>query len=701
MSSFIRAANPIWWIPDYLTGLPLDDTYYAFFLNNLDHTQFFNVYNTPNGTPYANPLQFQPGGTLPNNLYFDPMLTYCIQIRQGDTPLSPLLYEIDNFTPENDQLSIQNSFIGSQNLITDPQFADVLFSSPMTITTAGTYEIAPGWFLQLIGTGTCILTQDTITGQASSVGPIPGNPPYDLSIETSGTWSQVFLYQQLLNNGAIAANGSIAVTFVAEAITNPYNISLNYINSQPPSGTEQLIHTWVVGAGAFATYAWQENINPSDNTTAGQNAYVYLSFTLQNTGTIKLSNIQVLAQTAQISGTFSSASLPLFIQPSYAQIVNGEFNYYLPQLLNERIPSYLVGWDFPLNPVQFLNTVGNAGANKSFYAIDQTIVYDSLSAGTTVSIGTASELVLTCNTTGNQAAIIQYIPAAQANELLNSAMAINIAAKCSNAAGLAVTVSLYYTTGALPVTVGAPHNSIVATLDANGKPATFNGTWVEIPQSLINSQFTIQPNATTAFNDYQLNGWNNMAVNNATFMAIVVGFAAMTAADTVNILSVGLMAGSIATRPAPQTEDEVLRECEYYFETSYDTSIINSIPPAAAGGGIFFEQLGYTDGANVSLVPRAFGWQFNVHKWSIPVILLFSPTSSALNQVRAYIKANGNPITNTDYPTTNWNPLSSSRVSVNFDAANIVLGLTTSNAGVLPEAYILLGYQADSRLGRS
>ena len=80
---FIRAPNPIWYMTD-LTGLPLNDTYYAFFLTNTIPYIPQAVYQDPNGiSPWANPLEFQPSGTLPNNLYFNPNLVYRIEIRQG------------------------------------------------------------------------------------------------------------------------------------------------------------------------------------------------------------------------------------------------------------------------------------------------------------------------------------------------------------------------------------------------------------------------------------------------------------------------------------------------------------------------------------------------------------------------------------------------------------------------------------------
>ena len=35
MTTFVRGANPIWWLSD-LDGKPLDDSYYVFFTDNDD-----------------------------------------------------------------------------------------------------------------------------------------------------------------------------------------------------------------------------------------------------------------------------------------------------------------------------------------------------------------------------------------------------------------------------------------------------------------------------------------------------------------------------------------------------------------------------------------------------------------------------------------------------------------------------------------
>src|SRR5690606_25362918 len=125
------------------------------------------------------------------------------------------------------------------------------------------------------------------------------------------------------------------------------------------------------------------------------------------------------------------------------------FHYYKPQLSYKPIPSYLVGWAFPLNPAQFSDISGHRiqpataiGANKSKYVWDQTLIFQSANSGVGVTGGPAGEIVLTAaNTT--QMAIIQYLPANIAREILNDSISVNVQAKASTAVN--ATISLWYT----------------------------------------------------------------------------------------------------------------------------------------------------------------------------------------------------------------------------------------------------------------
>jgi hypothetical protein len=304
------------------------------------------------------------------------------------------------------------------------------------------------------------------------------------------------------------------------------------------------------------------------------------------------------------------------------------FNYYNPLLQYKPIPSYLVGWDFPYNPAQFLShtlAASAAGANTSRYVWDQTIVFQTTNSGPAISQPASGALRVTA-TNASQFALIQYLPQTDARKILNSRLSVNVSALTSVVAGLGGTISLWYTTDVnLPSC--AANNSIVATLSAAGKPATFHGAWTEVPRSNLNdATFTVMPSATTNFNDYGFSGWDAQGVagvNTATFFAIVVGFAQLPIGETIDFNSISLVPGDIPTRPAPKTANEIFLDCAYYYQKSF---LNGTIPVQAAGantGEYTFAQA--SQPTNNSVGPVV---QLEVQMVGTPAITVFNPVNA-------------------------------------------------------------------------
>src|ERR1700729_4207348 len=124
--SFTRGPNPIWFFSN-LVGQQVDDTYYAFFLENTLPYPPQAVYQDPDGkNPWPFAVEFQPSSGLPNNIYFNPSATYRIEIRQGPTQVDPLIYLIENYTISGSgggggAITLDSA----ENMITNPQFADI------------------------------------------------------------------------------------------------------------------------------------------------------------------------------------------------------------------------------------------------------------------------------------------------------------------------------------------------------------------------------------------------------------------------------------------------------------------------------------------------------------------------------------------------------------------------------------------------
>lgn len=692
--SFTRQPNPVWLFTD-LTGNILDDTYYAFFLTNTIPYVPQAVYQDADGLiPWNSPIQFNANGTLPDNLYFTVGQTYRIEIRQGTTSSDPLIYEVNDFIPIGSGVTpTPDLSLDTDNMATNPQFSTILFNSPLSITNAGTteYVIAPGWILELTGNGTCTITRNSIQGNDNDL----TNPPYTLSFVTSGL-NNVRLYQRFAENGGIWANNSVSASVLIKADDSTAHLAS--ITYEPSTGDAQVIALGFTNISELATLNGAIDLDASTNTDAGDTAYVDIVLNLPLNGEFTLSNFQVIGQ-------YVAVALP-YNQETVERNIDHTFHYYKPQLEAKQIPSYLVGWDFPLNPAQFHgDTVAASaiGANKSKYVWDQTIIFQSADSGVGVSRGTSGELLLTAAAT-TKMAIVQYLPQAIARKILNNKICCHVSARTDVVGGVGGVVSLFYTTDvSLPDISTGTNNSLVLTLDANGKPATFNGNWTEVPRLLgQDATLTVEESATTNFNDYSLSGWDLAGAADAdaaTFFAIVVGFESVTIGGTIGVNSVGLMAGDIPARPAPQTLDEVLRECQYYFEKSYDVSVA---PGTNDSNGILaFVAPADTDGSTTSVYKTRFRIPYKQTKRASPDITVYTPSGTSGNISVGVVDYQNNSISAAaNAAITEWTKSDTSLSSTRYVTNGTTTIIYTVAAVHLDyEGFMNLHYTADARLG--
>lgn len=710
---FVRGIPPIWFEFD-LTGQIFDDRYYAFFLTNDLPYLPQAVYSNPQGTIlWSNPIEFQANGGLPDNIFFDPDLVYRIEFREGPTQSDPLIGNpIENYVPSGNSVNpIVDSSLLSENLITNPQFADVYFDpeSVLHLASAGLYDIAPGWQLLLTGTGTADVQRDEFSG--TSIGSIPGTPPYALNIQTNG-FTTAALIQTFTHNGAIFSNGAVTFNMLANVVGANEVITVDYEPSTSTSGTLNIFNNTII-AGSLAYYSGFKNLPQSTNTDDSDTAFVQIAINLvANGGNITISNVQLTGQSTPLPSTFTKEDVPDFQETTYERIVDHEFHLYREPLSYKPIPSYLVGWDFASNPAQFFGTsvpVQAVGANKSYYAWDQTIIFQSVNSGAAITQDAGGAFQLTCAVAG-QFAIIQYVPSFICNKILNDIISVNLAAVSSKAGGLPVTISLWYTTSSgLPSTV-ASNNSLVLTLDANGKPATFNtpGTWVEAPP--LNGQeaspTVLASPTTTNYNDYDFNGYWNLdgiaAVDTANWVAIVIGTSPMAIGDTLHVSSVGLCSGSIATRPAPLSDDEVIRECQYYYEKSYNIGVAPGTSTSAGEQVISLPQNSDVNG-NVYVYPKTIFLRFKQIKIVAPTAVTFWTPTGTINNVSGQVvtSTGTSQVSPTNIPISHWNLQTISPDSAWYS-------VNSSNVALLPSTGATLGnfegllnfhYVVDTRIG--
>lgn len=525
--------------------------------------------------------------------------------------------------------------IGFANQLSNPQFARVNFIPASTLTIpisgAGTTfaAIAPKWDLEIESTGasSVMVTQTPVTGQSAYA----YNPPFTLDFVIGSNITSCKLIQTLENNPDWAAPPTTGTTFgylnASILLGAGTSVSVQYVPSAGNAAKTILNQTNTTGAVAQFNATVQLDVAASTDT--GEDGFDQIVVNILNLpGSAKISNVQVVPLTTNISN-IQYDQTPVNRQIDYM------FNYYKDLLDYKPIPTFFPTWDFPLNPMQAFGPTIPAsaiGANKSKYVWDQTIVFQSADSGVGVTRHASGAITLTAAAT-TQMALVTYAEAESAREILNTALSSMVSAFAS--ADTVATISLWYTTdGSLPST-WTSNNSLIATLDADGKPATFNGNWSEVPRlpilggtaSTQNAKFTIGTSATTEFNNYGFNGWYMQGVpatNTATYFALVVGTASVAATNTVTFKSISLVPGDVPTIPAPQTLASVLAYSQRYYEKSFDT---NDIPRTNAGTDTGESVILQAVGASASMHSPSI--YYKASKWKDPdLITTYNPNAN-------------------------------------------------------------------------
>lgn len=699
--SFVRAPNPIWYMVD-LTGLALNDNYWAFFLTNDLPYIPQPVYQDENGiSPWSDPLQFQPSGTLPNNLYFDPTLVYRIEIRKGPTQNDPLIWLIENFVPEDAGGSSAASFNNSQNLVIDPQFADIDFSSPATFTVAGTYNIAPNWQLVLTGSGSTTLTQVTIAGSNN----LTGNPPYALEITNSG-WTTAMLVQTFNNNGALFANGSVAMSVFAKTSVNPYLVTLSYVpdgasNSQSVSGNT-VVGVYTEIGGAF-------NVRASINSNVDGAANVSMTISLPTNDSFFITNVQFLGQSVLLPGILPIGDSPPFQELSYPQIVNQEFSVYRDSILYQPKNSLLTGWNFGNNPWQF-SPIAQTNVAVNQYTADQTIIiqqnYVAAVTGNNISVGQDSVtnnygFKVTAVTAHNEFSMLQWIDPSTIRQYWGQIVSSMVKASIntSHSSLVKFKMRLIYKAG-LPNTTS--QTDPISSWVENTDPVAAAGyTLIAPPNDPV---YTLTATPTEfLFNGMVLPASSNADMTLGVIFYTISNMDQTATSDFITINDISLVRNDVALPTQPETFDETLRKCQYYYEKSYDNSILPG--SASYDGVIFSEQFTRYVGAGtgtVTLIARAFGVEFNTLKSKIaPTINIYSP-SGTVNRVQGNIfTAGASAGAAGDIDIADWVLFTTGQKSFSY-VTNSVTATSYAIPNIVntfPEAFILFHYTSNSCLG--
>jgi len=305
---------------------------------------------------------------------------YFIRVWSGDPSVqgSVLQFTRQGWPPNFSQgTSPTDVFESSQNVFSNPEFAIVNFTpNPATgkytiaVSGAGSFEVAPGWSLSYAGTGNLSVKQIEIVTEYVST------PSYALQVESDAGVVSIKLTQRLYRSPRTFYGSFLSASVLAACLnTSAVAVTIDYI---PNSGTSYQIVSGVTTdnnefeliSGVNDASVYIDNIA---NTNPPSTGYIDLVINVPSGRIMQFTSL--LAVTVQ-----NASSLVTNVQSSNAQQTNGLFWYYKPELEYKPIPSYTLGWDWPINPCQELGTSVAAVANNpgfSRYVADETIVFQN------------------------------------------------------------------------------------------------------------------------------------------------------------------------------------------------------------------------------------------------------------------------------------------------------------------------------------
>lgn len=605
----------------------------------------------------------------------------------------------------------------SDNQLANPQFVEILFAPPpgsstYTFNVSGSNQyalIAPDWYIKTSGVGTVTVGRNSLTNQFVT------DAPYSLSIASTGI-TDLNLVQRIVNSPRLFANGYVGGYLVA-ASTQAVAISMTYVPSDGISTPTPIFTDVTTTDNNYNAMSGVVAVDTAPFNADNASGYVDIVVNIAvNTATVNISSLQLVSAS-------SLSNIPGFSQLSTPRQIDHLFHYYKPYLEAKPIQSYLVGWDFPLNPAQFAvaggpggaatNNMVGIGANKSAYMWDQTIAFQSVANAFQCGRESASGGFFFNALASSRFALVQYLPTAAAKELLTGEMSVKLKGVI-DAGTLNGTVTLWWSTGAAPNINPGLNDSLVASIAANGVPTCGGGgvfgTWTQVPRgSLGNATFHL----TTVRTAFDFSGFDSSATetpsHTAVTFAIVIAFDTLSSVGPPSVILeyCSLVKGHIPTHPGAQTYDEVLRECQYYYEKSYNLNIQPGVAGANYAGSVYQYQKTVAGGAAFYIFPSSFGITYNTKKRVAANVSFYDPGTGTANQATLVRIAAGANAATTGIVTTQWTLASSGEATVNYHPNTGTALIAIGSA--LPAAYvagvydvsgsIVLHYTADARLG--
>lgn len=707
MSIYVRGSNPIWSMVD-LKGHQFDDTFYMFVLENTIPYMSTSVYHTVSGVEWTNPIQFLANGTLPVDIYWNPDKFYRLEFRQGPTQTDPLIYEVDNYSPGSGDIPIDAASLSTNNQITNPQFSIVSFKSPFSLTDTDPdpIEVAPGWFLNLTGTGTVGLEHVPLISTQSN----PTNAPYALRITLTGTWTgQPYLSQRFNQNGMLWSTFN-EPSYVSNSITARLEGVIQSVFGQlynsigTPIAT--VLNTTPI-TDSFNEYIDHGLMPETVNTDMPPDAWIEYRLFFTPTIDIYLSSIQLINS--------NSINDFQYIQDTIERQEDHTFHYYRDSLIRSQKESLLTGWDFGLNPWQSY-PVTTTNLTTFGYTADQTILvqqqYVDSASGNHIStvrgtVGNKYGFTINSITDTNQFAMIQYIDSAtmrpEWGKIFSSL--VKLTAQLQNPALVVPVKMCLLIRTTLPPTLSRTEPIISWAIES--KPIFATG-WTELLPKNNPVYNILDGENTLLFEGFELPEATTTLMTLAVVLYTQGSMEASSPADYICFNKVSFVQNEFAIDTPSLTFDETLRRCQYYYETSFEpggATLTTGPQRSSIVSALYEPQTSYynpgpTPPANVSCFPNGFGAQYKVIKRANPTLSIYSGASTSLGEVLAF--SNGSSgvgqaeaAVGTFYTAFGGNGV----YGFSYRGTGLSTMVTTIPSTTSGSAGILFHYVANSRLG--
>lgn len=708
------------------SGLPLAQgtlSFYRDVARNTPKTVYQLTGAPPNYTYTSldNPIVLSGSGTVQNAGGDNVVIYYYPYDDEGNLDLYYVSCEnsafVNQFTREAwpNITSADNpitSDFSSINQLANPQFTQVFINANqsivynVTFATNQVFEFAPNWDFVISGTGTVTVERIAISGNQNVV----TSPPYVLDVSVSIGITACYLRQRLyLNSGlwASTADQSIYLSGSLIAINQEAGssgIEMFYVESSGGSPIAIVDAAFDNSGYQFISGTTTDPIPLSTDTNTDYAGYVdiYLSFLIGSE--VRISSIQVVPTLNQAGANLLQYDLN---SSNREQALMGD--YYIPRLNTRPASSLLTAWDFTVNPFQF--AASGDLTNTAAYICDQTIGFAGATGDVAFSIDPVTN-GLALDTAGSNDAfyLLQYLSGADAKKILGTRLSVNVFGYVTSLSG-SVIVSVYL--------FRAPSTSAIPTLSTSIGTVSTDGTftltasgWTQIPRSGLDTAQAILPylavdtDINNFDNDMSFTGWqitDNTQISDTDYFAIVVTFAYVDTDTLITINSISLTPSDIPTRPAPESFIEVLRKCQYYYETSYDLGVYAGA--TSSDGTVICEQAGHENSSTqaCTVQPLSFFARYTTAK-RLPVTPSIYAPDGTLGDVLITFHAASSAVISTDVAISGvWTLLNSGCTGFAYQPVNLntTIGSGTGPTGLsnFIETLAIFHFVADARLG--